>query len=90
MNVLVTGSSSGIGRECALLFLEKGYDVYGIDVKEDTIKHPHYTHFSQDVREKANLPAIYHISIHVTIAMLQNSTDDNSIKLKGTKNTVEK
>ena len=68
MNVLVTGSSSGIGRECALLFLEKGYDVYGIDVKEDTIKHPHYTHFSQDVREKANLPAIDDISILVTSA----------------------
>ena len=90
MRVLITGSSSGIGRECALLFLEKGYDVYGIDVKEDTIKHPHYTHFSQDVREKANLPSIDDISILVTSAGVQNSTDDISINLKGTINTVEK
>ena len=39
MRVLITGSSSGIGRECAVLFLEKGYEVLGIDIKEDTIKY---------------------------------------------------
>ena len=90
MNILVTGSSSGIGRECALLFLEKGYDVYGIDVKEDTIKHPLYTHFSQDVRDKENLPCIDGINILITSAGVQNSGDDISINLKGTIDTVEK
>ena len=90
MRVLITGSSSGIGRECAVLFLEKGYEVLGIDIKEDTIKHPLYTHFSQDVRDKENLPCINGINILITSAGVQNSGDDISINLKGTINTVEK
>ncbi len=90
MRVLITGSSSGIGRECAVLFLEKGYEVLGIDIKEDTIKHPLYTHFSQDVRDKDNLPCIDGINILITSAGVQNSGDDISINLKGTINTVEK
>ena len=90
MRVLITGSSSGIGRECALLFLEKGYEVLGIDIKEDTIKHPLYTHFSADVRDKDNLPCIDGINILITSAGVQNSGDDISINLKGTINTVEK
>ena len=90
MRVLITGSSSGIGRECAVLFLEKGYEVLGIDIKEDTIKHPLYTHFSADVRDKKNLPCIDGINILITSAGVQNSGDDISINLKGTINTVEK
>ena len=90
MRVLITGSSSGIGRECAVLFLEKGYEVLGIDIKEDTIKHPLYTHFSQDVRDKENLPCIDGINILITSAGVQNIGDDISINLKGTINTVEK
>lgn len=90
MRVLITGSSSGIGRECAVLFLEKGYEVLGIDIKKDTIKHPLYTHFSQDVRDKENLPCIDGINILITSAGVQNSGDDISINLKGTINTVEK
>ena len=90
MKVLITGSSSGIGRECAVLFLEKGYEVLGIDIKEDTIKHSLYTHFSQDVRDKENLPCIDGINILITSAGVQNSGDDISINLKGTINTVEK
>ena len=90
MRVLITGSSSGIGRECAVLFLEKGYEVLGIDIKEDTIKHPLYTHFSQDVRDKENLPCIDGINILITSAGVQNSGDDISINLKGTIDTVEK
>ncbi len=90
MRVLITGSSSGIGRECAILFLEKGYEVLGIDIKEDTIKHPLYTHFSADVRDKENLPCIDGINILITSAGVQNSGDDISINLKGTINTVEK
>ena len=90
MRVLITGSSSGIGRECAVLFLEKGYEVLGIDIKEDTIKHPLYTHFSQDVRDKENLPCIDDINILITSAEVQKSGDEISINLKGTIKTMEK
>ena len=32
--ILVTGASSGIGLAQARLFLEKGYQVYGVDQSE--------------------------------------------------------
>ena len=37
MNILITGTSKGIGRETALYFLSKGH-VYGIDILESSIK----------------------------------------------------
>ena len=35
--VLITGVSSGIGLAQASLFLEKGYQVYGVDQGEDPL-----------------------------------------------------
>lgn len=32
--VLVTGASSGIGRECARLFAEEGFQVFGTSRRE--------------------------------------------------------
>ena len=90
MRVLLTGSHSGIGRECALLFLEKGFEVYGIDTNIDTINKPNYTHFTIDVREKDNLPQIDDVRFLITSAGVQNTSDDIAVNLKGTINTVEK
>lgn len=90
MKALITGSSSGIGRATALLFLKRGFTVYGIDIKEKTIEDPNYFHYVRDVREKESLPVIDHIDILITSAGVQNSHDDIGINLKGTINTVEK
>ncbi len=90
MKVIITGSSSGIGRETALLFLERGFEVYGIDVKEDSIKDKNYHHYICDVRDKSTLPEIDDADIVITSAGVQNSGDDIAINLKGTINTVEK
>lgn len=37
MKVLITGTSSGIGRAAALRFIREGHSVIGIDVLEDTV-----------------------------------------------------
>jgi NAD(P)-dependent dehydrogenase (short-subunit alcohol dehydrogenase family) len=50
MNVLVTGSSSGIGRAIAERFLAGGHAVWGVDVAEAAIAHPAYIHVRQDIR----------------------------------------
>ena len=90
MKTLITGSSSGIGRETALVFLERGFEVYGIDIKEDTINNPLYHHYKVDVRDKERLPELEDMDIVISSAGVQNSQDDSAINLKGTINIVEK
>jgi NAD(P)-dependent dehydrogenase (short-subunit alcohol dehydrogenase family) len=45
MKVLITGTTQGIGRSIAILFLEKGHNVIGIDRLEKSINHPNYIHY---------------------------------------------
>ena len=53
--VLITGTSSGIGRATALKFLKEGFYVVGMDILPDEIEHKHYEHIIIDVSD-ANLP----------------------------------
>lgn len=75
MNVLVTGSSQGIGKAIAEKFLKENYTVYGIDRQKGTIVHPGYTHYVCDVRDKENLPKLPDIGILVNNAGTQNEAD---------------
>ena len=50
MNVLVTGTSSGIGKAIAQLFLQRGHAVWGVDVAPAALAHPAYTHVQRDIR----------------------------------------
>ena len=90
MKVLVTGSSSGIGREAALLFLEKGFLVHGLDIAPPSLRGPGYTHHICDIRDAFSLPQIPDVDILVASAGVQNSGCDIDVNLKGTINTVEK
>ena len=54
MRVLITGTSSGIGKGIADKFLKEGHYVTGIDRKESTIQHNCYTHISMDIRDKVH------------------------------------
>ena len=53
MNVIITGTASGIGRAAAERFLREGCDVWGVDVKESAFLHPRYHHIIRDIREGA-------------------------------------
>lgn len=83
MNVLISGTSSGIGRASALYFLDKGHRVYGIDRKSSTIENPMYTHYVVDIRDEKAYPALPEINILVNNAGVQ-AEDDIDTNLKGT------
>lgn len=87
MKVLVTGTSQGIGKAVAELFLDKGHDVVGMDRKESTIHHGHYFHIISDIREE--LPEIADVEILVNNAGTQNE-DDIDTNLKALIRVTEK
>ena len=89
MKVVVTGSSSGIGKAIATKFLELGHIVYGIDIDSTTINHENYTHYICDVKDKDALPEIKDIEILINNAGVQNNSEDAiDVNLKGLINTT--
>lgn len=81
MNILITGTSQGIGRAIAELFLKEGHTVVGIDRQEAGISDRNYTHCMCDVRDYENLPEIDDVHILINNAGTQNE-DDIDINLK--------
>ena len=75
MKVLITGSSQGIGRAIAELFLANGHEVFGIDRLASAISHDAYTHYVCDVRDKEHLPEVYGVQILINNAGTQNEAD---------------
>lgn len=90
MKILVTGTTTGIGRAIALKFLQEGHDVIGFDILESSIQHPHYTHYIKSITDK-ELPEL-DVDILVNNAGIQMEDDDEEIEvnLKGTINITEK
>ena len=88
MNVLITGTSSGIGRGCAEYFLNEGHHIYGFDKDAATIQHPEYTHFCLDIRDKSSYPELPPMDIVINNAGVQDG-DDIDVNLKGTISITE-
>ena len=89
MNVLVTGTSNGIGRGIAEEFLSHGDHVIGMDWCPASICHENYTHIVTDIW-KGDLPELDGIEILVNNAGVQNSESDIDVNLKGTIRVTEK
>ena len=89
MKVLITGTSQGIGRAIAELFLQRGHTVIGIDRQAASIDDAAYTHFTCDVRDYEKLPEIDGVDILINNAGTQNE-DDIDINLKALIKVTEK
>ena len=89
MKVLITGTSQGIGKAIATLFLERGHTVIGIDRQQSTIINPEYTHHTLDIRDYEALPEIKDVDILINNAGTQNE-DDISTNLSALIRVTEK
>ena len=75
MKILITGTSSGIGKGCAEFFLKKGHEVYGFDKNAATITQPGYIHFCLDIRDKDSYPELPPVDILIDNAGTQDGND---------------
>jgi 3-oxoacyl-[acyl-carrier protein] reductase len=53
-NILVTGTSSGIGKKIAQILLEKNYNVIGVSRKKVAFRNLRYKHLNYDISNREN------------------------------------
>ena len=83
MNVLISGTASGIGKACAEKFLAMGHRVFGVDIAEASIEHPAYAHYVCDICS-AELPQIDDVEILVNNAGTLEDAQSIAVNLEGT------
>lgn len=88
--ILITGSSSGIGRAAAEIFLNNNYLVYGIDQNAATIEDKNYQHFKVSVTDFKNLPELKNISYILNNAGTMDEQKSLETNLQGYINIISK
>jgi len=83
MNIVISGSTRGIGRAIALRFLQEGHKVYGFDTGESSIDHHGYEHFLHDIRNDG-FPEVPGADIIINNAGTFEEEDAIDVNLKGT------
>lgn len=82
MKVVVSGTSSGIGKAIAEKFLAEGHAVFGFDLSASAIEHPRYRHFRQDIREET--PPLPDAEILINNAGTLEESEAIDVNLTGT------
>ena len=90
MDVLITGTSKGIGRATAAKFLKAGYNVWGLDRRPSTIVHEGYTHYMCDVSRPETLPDLKAMHIVINNAGTQCDAEAIEVNLMGVINVTKK
>lgn len=75
MKILITGTSQGIGKAIAEIFLKNNHIVIGIDKKKSSIINSNYVHHICDIRDYEELPKIEDVNILINNAGTQNEDD---------------
>lgn len=88
MNVIITGTASGIGEAAAKKFLKEGHKVFGFDVYKSTIEDPSYTHFMMDIRDE-DLPELPEAEIIINSAGTIREESAIDVNLQGTMRFTE-
>lgn len=83
MNTVISGSSQGIGKAIAELFLEKGYEVFGFDIASSGISDPHYHHFECDIRSEI-IPEVSNVGVLINSAGTLEESEAIDVNLTGT------
>ena len=52
MKILITGTSSGIGKRVSERYLSLGHEVYGLDILPTSIKNERYHHYQVGISNK--------------------------------------
>ena len=94
MNVLITGTSSGIGKATAELFLMHGHKVWGIDIQSSGLEcvSPDYTHIIADVGKQDTLPDFNPVQFDIVVNNAATAVEEDAINvnLEGYINVAEK
>ena len=90
MDILITGTSDGIGRATAEYFLERGHSVVGFDRKPPALAHPNYRHEILDICDADAYPEDVQPEILINNAGVQDSGRYIEINLMGTIRITEK
>ncbi|MCR4562652.1 MAG: SDR family oxidoreductase [Bacilli bacterium] len=87
MKIIISGTSTGIGKSIAEKFLNEGHEVFGLDIKESRIENPCYHHIVADVTKK--MPSLPEADVIISNAGVFDEEKAIEVNLKGAINFVE-